>query len=131
MAMHPDKSAVMLVRWWNSDCDGIVIHSSIQPSHLFILPPIHPSNHLSIHLFIHSSIHSFINPSFHSSIYLFNFSFIHPSIHPSIHPFFHPSIHPWFLFVTCVCVCILFSWVRRLHLSICCRNIITANSSKK
>ena len=22
MAMHPEKSAVMLVRWWNVDCDG-------------------------------------------------------------------------------------------------------------
>ena len=22
VAMHPEKSAVMLVRWWNGDCDG-------------------------------------------------------------------------------------------------------------
>jgi hypothetical protein len=101
------------------------IYSSIHPSHLFILPPIHRSIHSSIypftiyssiHSFIHPSIYSsfhpsihlFIHPSFHLSIYLFIFSFIHPSI--------HPSFHPWSLFATCVCVCILCSWIRRLHL---------------
>ena len=86
-----------------SMCIHPSIHSSIQPSHLFILPPIHlissihPSNHLSIHLFIHPSIHPFINPSFHS--------FIHLSIHLFIHPPIYPPIFSSMVLICNMCMC--------------------------
>ena len=89
----------------HSMCIHPSIHSSIQPSHLFILPPIHlissihPSNHLSIHLFIHPSIH-FINPFFNSFIHLSIHLFIHPPIFSTIYPpifFIHLFIHGSYL----------------------------------
>jgi hypothetical protein len=62
------------------------IHSSIQPSHLFFLPPTHPS-----HLFIHPTIYPFIYSSIHPFIHKSIFSFIHLSTHFFIHLFIHGS----------------------------------------
>ena len=108
--MHPEKSAVMLVRWWNSDCDGIVIHSSIQPSHLFILPPTHPSHLIyssiqpSIHSFI-SSIHPFIHKSIFSFIHLSIHLFIHPPIYLFIYPPIFSSIYSSMVLICNMCMC--------------------------
>jgi hypothetical protein len=97
VAMHPEKSAVMLVRWWNGDCDGTEkgcdsnwLDVSKAKIHSFIhstISSIHPSTHPSIssHL-IYSSIQS-------ATIYPFIYSSIHPFIHKSIFSFIHLSIH--------------------------------------